>query len=99
MGDHSRIIKMSFGLEQKIKLEAEIKDHGDIVQIDMSDHENYTSTKTLVSVRWALTFCTEARQMFLVSDLTVLNLKQFEKLIKNKNLISSTESSGTLKGS
>lgn len=95
------LVKIDFGIEERGKLEAEMREHDDIVQIDMSDHENFTSAKSLVAVRWANTFCAEARQMFVLSDLAVLNLKQFEKMLKNKNFTATSSelnSNGLLKG-
>ena len=89
------------GIEERGKLDAEMREHDDIVQIDMSDHENFTSAKSLVAVRWANTFCADARQMFVLSDLAVLNLKQFEKMLKNKNFTATSSelnSNGLLKG-
>lgn len=67
-------------------LKDEISKHSDLIQINMPDHENYTSTKTLISVRWALTYCSKAKNLFIVSDSAVLNLKKFKSMNK-KNLI------------
>lgn len=84
VADHAHVVRLEFGLEEKLRLEAELRDHDDMVQIDMSDHDNYTSSKTLVALRWAITFCTSARRVFVLSDLAVLNLKQFDKLFKQQ---------------
>ncbi|RNA28913.1 hypothetical protein BpHYR1_040069 [Brachionus plicatilis] len=69
----------------------EISKYADMIQINMPDHENYTSTKTLISIRWALTYCSKATNLLIVSDSAVLNLKKFKSIGKqnliNKNAI------------
>lgn len=69
-------------------LSEEISKHSDIIQINMPDHENYTSTKTLISIRWALTYCSKAKNIFVLSDSAVLNLNKY-KSISKENLIKS----------
>ncbi|CAF0915097.1 unnamed protein product [Brachionus calyciflorus] len=65
----------------------EIKQYGDLIQINMPDHENYTSTKTLISIRWALTYCSKAKNLFILSDSAVLNLKKFKSVFTKKDQI------------
>jgi hypothetical protein len=72
-----------FDSNDELKLETEMKDYKDIVQINMSDHDDYTSTKTLVALRWALTFCAFAKNVFVLSDSAILNYGKFEKLLKS----------------
>jgi hypothetical protein len=72
-----------FKPEDKEKLDAELRDYNDIVQINMADNENYTSTKTLIAIRWAFTYCLFAKNVFVLSDSAILNHLKFEKLIKN----------------
>lgn len=95
----NQIVSLGFSVDDKNKLEAEMQEHGDVVQIDISDNENFTIAKTLVSLRWAFTFCTEAQKMFVLSDLAVLNVKQFEKLFKDKDFMATKEKPGVIKGS
>lgn len=75
----------NFSPSDKEKLIAEMREHGDMVQVNMADHENYTSTKSLIGIRWAFTYCMFAKNVFLVSDSAILNHKEFDKLIRNQD--------------
>jgi hypothetical protein len=72
-----------FKPEDKEKLDAELRDYNDIVQINMVDNDNYTSTKTLIAIRWAFTYCLFAKNVFVLSDSAILNHAKFEQLINN----------------
>ncbi len=64
-------------IESLKKLKDEIQLYNDIVQINMPDNDNYTPTKTLIAIRWSLTYCDIAKNLFILSDSAVLNLKLF----------------------
>jgi hypothetical protein len=76
--------------QDRARLSQEIKDNGDIVQVNMPDHENYTSTKTLIALRWTLTYCSMAKHVFVLSDSAVLNFNSFYSLIQTTNSTQST---------
>lgn len=97
MSQSNRYVRVDFNGEDNVKLEAEIREKGDMVQIDMGDDDNLTSTKTLVSIRWALTYCTEAKNLFILSDSAVLNLKRFEAMFSNRENVSSSSIKSSLK--
>jgi hypothetical protein len=74
--------KDSFKSEERSKLSLEIKDYQDIVQIDMPDGENFTSTKILLALSWSLTYCSFAKNIFILSDSAVLNHNRFDQFVK-----------------
>ncbi len=76
-----------FTQTDKSKLEREIKDYQDIIQINMPDNENYTTTKTLVSFRWLQTYCQQVNYVFVLSDTAVLNHVLFEDMVVKKNIL------------
>lgn len=69
----------------KPKLKLEMEKSKDIVQIDMPDHANYTSTKTLLAIRWSITYCLLAKNLFVISDSSVLNSKHFSQTLLRPN--------------
>lgn len=69
--------------ENKLKLE--IEKSKDIVQINMHDDKNYTSTKTLLAIRWSITYCLLAKNLFIISDSSVLNVKYFSQSLLKAN--------------
>jgi hypothetical protein len=91
-------ITTNFNSQDQIKLNQEIKDYNDLVQINMEDNDNYTSTKTLVSIRWALTYCTTAKYLFILSDSAILNVERFEKILKNDILTQKSINSTSIAG-
>ena len=63
------------------KLAEEMGTHKDLIQIDMPDHENFTSAKTLIAIRWTVTYCSMTENVFVLSDSAVLNVNAFEKSV------------------
>ena len=80
---NSKVIQRKFNENDREKLKTEMKNYNDIVQINMADNENYTSTKSLIAIRWALTYCTFAKNVFVLSDSAILNHKKFEQFVKS----------------
>lgn len=80
-------ISNKFTESDRTKLDREIKDYNDIVQINMPDNDNFTSAKTLISFRWLQTYCHQVKYFFVLSDSAVLNHNLFEDMILNKNII------------
>jgi hypothetical protein len=70
-----------------LKLRQEQNDYKDLIQINMPDDDNYTSTKTLIAMRWALSYCRNVKALLVLSDSAVLNYVKFEKIIKNATLV------------
>ena len=75
----------TFDLKDKAKLDKEMSTHSDIIQINMPDDEPYMSTKVLMAIRWSFTYCLPTKYLFILSDTAVLNVDQFEKLLKKSN--------------
>jgi len=68
------------------RLKEESQKFNDIIQINMSDDESYLPTKTLIAIRWSLTYCAIASHLFILSDSAVLNVNLFHKKINLKDL-------------
>ena len=77
------------------RLEKEIKDYGDIIQINMPDDDDLTSTKTIFAIRWAITYCELAQNLFILSDSAVVNHHLFNDLVLNGLLAGNTSQSRT----
>jgi hypothetical protein len=70
-----------------LKLKQEMNDYNDIVQINMPDNnDNYTSIKTLIGLRWAITYCPNVDYLYIVIDYAVINHKLLSKYIYTDDL-------------
>ena len=72
--------------ELQQKIDKEIFDFGDIVQINMPDNENFTSAKTMISLRWTITYCSMASYVFVVSDSAIINHQLLQSILLKSNL-------------
>jgi hypothetical protein len=73
----------------KAKLESEMSQHDDILQIKMPDNnDNFTSIKTLIGLRWAITYCLNVDYLYIISDYAVINHKLLNKYLYTDALFS-----------
>ena len=72
--------------ELQQKIDKEIADYGDIVQINMPDHENFTSAKALIALRWSMIYCPAASYLYVVSDSAIINHQLLQSVIFKSNL-------------
>jgi hypothetical protein len=68
------------------KLKQEKKQFKDIVQINMPDDESYDTIKTLIAIRWSLTYCPITQSLFILKSTAVLNHKHFLNLITDNKI-------------
>lgn len=73
--------------DEQAKLNKEIADYGDIIQINMPDNENYTTTKTLIALRWSITYCLNVQYVYVLSDSAILNHQLLNDFIFKRNLL------------
>lgn len=72
--------------DNEAKLKKEIQDFSDIVQINMPDDDNFTSTKSLIALRWSHTYCSFVNYIFILNDNAVLNTKLFNEYLYKDSL-------------
>jgi hypothetical protein len=78
------LVKSNSALQQKI--DKEIVDYGDIVQINMPDHDNFTSAKALIALRWSMIYCPTASYLYVVSDSAIINHQLLQNILYKSNI-------------
>ena len=85
-------------IDQQSKLYDEIKSFKDMIQINMYDNLNYTTTKTLLAIRWSLTFCSNTKYLFVLSDSAAFNSNLVDMYFKNRLIFDKSINDRTLAG-
>jgi hypothetical protein len=72
--------------ELQVKIDKEIVENKDIVQINMPDNDNFTSAKTLIALRWSIIYCSIAQYLYVVTDSAIINYQLLSTLLYKTSL-------------
>lgn len=84
----NRTSPSSMNVQNQIRME--LAKFNDIIQINMPDNNSYLPTKTLVAIRWSLTYCSVAKYLLILSDSAVLNVNSLYKQVNFNSLDNNT---------